>query len=338
MRRPIFAIVIGPTGTYAYMVNGGADILQYSIGADGTLTPLNTPRVSIPGGGEFRDIVVAPSGKYAYTVAWDYTTGNPVVGQYAVGTDGALTAMSTPQRRNSHWNDPTADRRGSFRQVRLRAEQRQRLAIHHRKGWNTGNARDADADDPGHDSHGAVAHRYHRSSIRQVCSRLNAGDTTLSQYKIGASIGAYGALASLSPATVPAVLAGSYGMWISVDPSGQYAYVGKWDNTNVLAIPDRTRGAHRPWHRNHNQCYARENALRQEAHYARRSEYWHRIQFSRRCFRHFFRQYPFRRHLIRSRTVQLERRLWRLGWLDYRRRGVVAETAVEAIQHLPLLL
>lgn len=228
------AIVIGPTGTYAYMVNGSADILQYSIGADGTLTPLNTPRVSIPGGGEFRDIVVAPSGKYAYTVAWDYTTGNPVVGQYAVGTDGALTAMSTPSAAIATGTTPqriVVDPSGRYAYV-LNSDSVSQYIIG-RVGI-LGTPGMLMLMTPATIATGPLPTDIIVHPSGKYVYVTNAGDTTLSQYKIGASIGAYGALASLSPATVPAVLAGSYGMWISVDPSGQYAYVGKWDNTNVL--------------------------------------------------------------------------------------------------------
>ncbi len=222
-------IVIGPTGKYAYIVGGSANplnILQYSIATDGGLVPLSTPAAS--GGGDPSSLVVAPSGKYAYTV------GAGEIRQYTVAADGALTAMSTPTAATATGTYPikiVVDPSGKYAYV-LNSDSISQYTIG-RIGI-LGTPGTLTLMTPATIATGPLPTDITVHPSGKYVYVTNAGDTTVSQYEIGASIGAYGALAPLSPATVPAALAGSYSMWISVDPSGQYAYVGKYDNTNVL--------------------------------------------------------------------------------------------------------
>lgn len=219
-------IVIGPTGKYAYIVGGSANplnVLQYSIGTDGALAPLSTPAAA--GGGDPSSLVVAPSGKYAYTV------GAGEIRQYNVAADGALTAMSTPTAAIATGTSPrkiVVAPSGKYAYVLNNNDSISQYIIG-RVGI-LGTPGMLMLMTPATIATGSLPTDITVYPSGKYVYVTNAGDTTLSQYEIGAN----GALAPLSPATVAVALPGSYGMWISVDPSGQYAYIGKWDNTNVL--------------------------------------------------------------------------------------------------------
>ncbi len=84
---------------YAYVVNqyttnGHQGISQYTVGANGALTPMATPTVDC--GTTPECIVAHPSGKYVYVA--NTLDGIPgTISQYTVGTDGSLTPMTTPK-------------------------------------------------------------------------------------------------------------------------------------------------------------------------------------------------------------------------------------------------
>jgi 6-phosphogluconolactonase (cycloisomerase 2 family) len=86
------SITVDPTGKYAYVVNYGdgtnnSTVSQYSIGADGALTPMTTATVAARTGPH--SIVVDPLGRYAYVANAD-----TLISQYDIGADGALTPMT----------------------------------------------------------------------------------------------------------------------------------------------------------------------------------------------------------------------------------------------------
>jgi len=83
-------VTVDPSGRYAYVANGGGNNLsQYTIGADGSLTPLAAP--TVVAGTNPQSVAIDASGKYVY-VANDGGT----VSQYTVGADGSLAPLSTP--------------------------------------------------------------------------------------------------------------------------------------------------------------------------------------------------------------------------------------------------
>ena len=74
---------------YAYVANGGSNnVSQYTIGSNGSLTPMGTPTVAA--GSSLHSVTVDPSGKYVYVGSY----GNVL--QYTVGSNGSLTPMGTP--------------------------------------------------------------------------------------------------------------------------------------------------------------------------------------------------------------------------------------------------
>lgn len=91
--QPAFGIVSDPSGKYAYVTNccGGSTISQYTIDpTTGQLAAMSSP--TVPSGSNLQGIAMHPSGTYVYAVSADDAT----VSQYAVGSDGSLSAIGTP--------------------------------------------------------------------------------------------------------------------------------------------------------------------------------------------------------------------------------------------------
>ncbi len=91
------AAIVDPTGSYLYVANSGDDTLsQFSIGADGRLTPLAP--ATVPAGTEPVSIAAAvgPSGGHVYVVKSG--AGGPAVAgsvsQFSMGVDGTLMPLS----------------------------------------------------------------------------------------------------------------------------------------------------------------------------------------------------------------------------------------------------
>ena len=93
-------IVLDPKDKFAYVGNfginarippaGPSTISQYSVGANGSLTPLATSSVATGSGPSA--IAIDPASKYVYVA----NLGDNNVGQYTIGADGGLTAMAVP--------------------------------------------------------------------------------------------------------------------------------------------------------------------------------------------------------------------------------------------------
>src|ERR1700722_4568303 len=87
-------VAVNPNGQGAYVVNsaptGSGTISQYTIGAAGLLTPMPAPTVATGQGPVW--ITVDRAGQYAYATNITDNT----VSQFAINSDGSLTALSTP--------------------------------------------------------------------------------------------------------------------------------------------------------------------------------------------------------------------------------------------------
>lgn len=88
-------VVIGldPKGLYAYVVNyttltGFANIAEYTIAADGSLSPANP--TEIQAGIEARSIVTDPQGSHLYVAA----RSSNLILQFGIGTGGVLTPLN----------------------------------------------------------------------------------------------------------------------------------------------------------------------------------------------------------------------------------------------------
>jgi DNA-binding beta-propeller fold protein YncE len=76
----------------AYIVNTNSNtVSMYSLGSDGSLTPLSTATIAT--GADPVSIGINPSGAYAYIS----NSGDNTVSMYAINSStGVLTALSTP--------------------------------------------------------------------------------------------------------------------------------------------------------------------------------------------------------------------------------------------------
>src|SRR6185369_9736610 len=92
------AVVVDPKNRFAYAADFGANdyvpppgpstISQYSIAADGSLTPMTTPTVASGSGPNAMSI--DPAGQYLYVA----NLGDNTIGQYSISAAGALLPMS----------------------------------------------------------------------------------------------------------------------------------------------------------------------------------------------------------------------------------------------------
>lgn len=94
-----WALALSPTGTYAYVANGGvADdggtVSGFTIGTEGSLIPFSGPQT--PAQVAPRDIAVDPSGQFVYVL----NQGNNDVWQYTIGAGGVLTQIGTTATGN----------------------------------------------------------------------------------------------------------------------------------------------------------------------------------------------------------------------------------------------
>jgi 6-phosphogluconolactonase (cycloisomerase 2 family) len=114
---PSFGLV-DPTGQYLYVTEqadrgGGAvgGIAQFTIGANGALTPLSTPVISVSGNP--RSLTLDPTGTYVYLA-----NGTDSILQFSIGAGGALSLVSTTTvGPNSAPNFLTVDPTGQYAYV-----------------------------------------------------------------------------------------------------------------------------------------------------------------------------------------------------------------------------
>ena len=83
------SLAVDPSGKYAYAANSGSNnVSQYTIAANGALTPTST----IAARTNPVALTVDPSGVFVYVA----NLGSADVSQYAIGLNGILTLMATP--------------------------------------------------------------------------------------------------------------------------------------------------------------------------------------------------------------------------------------------------
>ena len=92
------SVAINPAGTFAYVANHGSgsnNINIYSIGSDGSLAYLPGVTVVAAGTSPY-SITINPAGTFAYVSNWAVVNGSNTISMYSIGTNGMLTALSTP--------------------------------------------------------------------------------------------------------------------------------------------------------------------------------------------------------------------------------------------------
>lgn len=268
MTRGTAAVVYTPKA--AYVANLLSNISQYTVGANGVLSPMTA--ATVPSVANPTSIGTDLFGRYAYVTSG----GSPgSVGQYAIAADGGLGALSPASvALPSGWSSMVAvDPMGRYAYVpnQLDGNVRQytvgadgTLAIMATATVTAGMQPDSAIVDPTGrfvyvanaasdnisqftiGATGALTAMFtasvaavdwphgmaiHPSGRYLYATNLNAG--SVSQY----TIGTLGELTSMRAASV---LAGAYPMGIAVDPLGRYAYVA---NRDISSISQYTIGA-----------------------------------------------------------------------------------------------
>ena len=228
-------LAVDPSGKYVYVTNlkGGASntggsISQYGIQADGTLAPLN-PAVIAQGGGS-TDILVHPTGKWAYAVS-SKNPGAAVV-QYTIGADGTLTQASSALTSYVFPNFLTIDPSGRFLYVTIQNGSIDQFTIDPTTGALTAMT-PASVNFTGAGSTTFAVTVHPSGKWAYVTDYYGA----IAEYAIDP---ATGALSPLADTTVDGAV--QFAAWITVDPSGKYAYVAN-AGTTTNAISQYTVGA-----------------------------------------------------------------------------------------------
>jgi len=213
------SVTVDPSGKYVYVANNdyfGSTISQYTIGADGMLTPM-TPATLVTGANP-DSVTVDPSGRYAYVAS---SGASSLVFQYTIGATGQLTPFTTPLYvgTGSTPYSITVDPSGRYAYVANNGS------------WNISQYTI--------DANGVltpmtpffVATDSYPNSITvdpsgKYAYVANSGSGDISQYTIGAT-------GALTPMTTATVAAGSKPYSVTVAPSGKYAYVADFVDNNV---------------------------------------------------------------------------------------------------------
>jgi 6-phosphogluconolactonase (cycloisomerase 2 family) len=94
-----YSVSVDPSGRFLYVVTMpqdppglSASIAQYSIGSDGTLTPLVPAYVSVPASAS-GPLAIDPSGQHAYLAGATSAPGGQV-SQFSIGADGTLAQLA----------------------------------------------------------------------------------------------------------------------------------------------------------------------------------------------------------------------------------------------------
>jgi len=222
-----FSLAVDPSNQYLYVANytkpgtvAPGSISQYTIGADGSLTPMANPTVATLLGPN--SIAVNPKGPYVYVA--DYNSS--AVSQYNIGAGGALTPMTVPFVTAGAGLVPASiavtpagtyayvadnDTAGVVYQYRISPTDGSLTPLTPQPSVTAGKDPQWVAVDPS----------------GQYVYVANTGDGSISQYTINQ---ATGVLTPMNPATV---LSGASPLFIAIDAKGQNAYVVNQGDSTV---------------------------------------------------------------------------------------------------------
>jgi 6-phosphogluconolactonase (cycloisomerase 2 family) len=225
-----WSIAVHPTGKWAYVsINQRQIINQYTVGADGALSPMTPP--SVVGGFSPDTVAVDPSGKYAYLANG---RGNNV-SQYTIDqTTGALSPMTPPTA-------PAGGTFGSENAWFVVVEPKGKYA--YVTNYFDGSVSQYNIDQtngtlsPMTPATVVTAGVYAASiavdplgKYAYVANPAGTGSNSVIQFNISPTDG------TLSPMTPPAVSAGGAGAAnITIDPTGKYAYATSGAGSHSVA-------------------------------------------------------------------------------------------------------
>ncbi len=205
-------IAIHPSGRFAYAVNQtGRSLSQYAVGAGGTLTPLSPATVTVTTVGGPTGIVAEPSGRFVFV-----SVSNAIVAPFAVAADGTLSPLSpatvpTGMSPNSiavlPWSGALFVGNSSNNNL---------------SQYSLGAAGALTALSPATVATGMFPVSLAIDPAGRWLYSANANSSDVGQFSVGAT----GALTPLNPARVVTGTVGTNNpTWVTVDPSGRYAYV-----------------------------------------------------------------------------------------------------------------
>ena len=212
-------IAADPAGKYVYVSNvSGNSVSQFTIGADGVLAPMSTPTISIGPGPSFYpwSIAVHPTGSWTYVSVML----RPLIYQYAVGADGALSPMTPATVAGGNYPYTVAVHpSGKYAYL---ANGRDNTVSQYTVNQTTGalTAMTPATVAAGGTSGSENAWRVAVDPKGKYAYVTNYFDGTVSQYAVNQT---NGALSAMTPATV--VTSALYARSIAIDPLGKYAYV-----------------------------------------------------------------------------------------------------------------
>jgi 6-phosphogluconolactonase (cycloisomerase 2 family) len=227
------SVITDPSGKYVYAANFSNNALpstlsQYTVGADGVLTPM-TPATVAAGAGP-RSITVDPTGKYVYLLNQHDAT----ISQYTIAANGALTPM-TPATVATGVTPTgiTLDPSGK----RLYAACFTSSAVYQ---YTIGANGALVPMTPATVAAGAGSWDIAIDPSGKYAYVANGTANTISQYSVSAS----GALAAMATTSVPA--GGLYPYYVGIDPASKYVYVANHDSLNVSQFTIGATGALTP--------------------------------------------------------------------------------------------
>jgi DNA-binding beta-propeller fold protein YncE len=222
------AVAATPNGKYLYATNYGAGnnydrgdtVSQYSIGADGTLTPLSPASVTTTAGP--LQIAVSPDGKNAY-VASDGGGPNGNVTEYSIAADGTLHQIGTLNDPNFNFPSGVAVSPDGT-SVYVADQESGSIFEFNRASDGTLTAK----------STGSVSFNGGYNPVLALTPDGNylyaAGDSgEIDQYSVGSG-------GQLSPLTVPSVTTLGSTLGLVVSPNGQNVYTSNCINGPASAI------------------------------------------------------------------------------------------------------
>ena len=217
--KPV-SVTVDSTGQYAYVVNAGngsipGTISQYTIGNDGTLAAMAPATVTA--GLSPYSIAVDPLGPYAYVANY----GDGTVSEYT-STGGALTQLATISAGSNPYS-VTIDPLGRYAYV---ANYGSNNVSQYSIG--AGGVLAAMTAGPVAAGSNPISVTVDPSGTHAYVANYSSGAIagTVSEYSISTG----GALTAMTPATVAA---GPNPESVTVDPSGQFAYVANYGSNNV---------------------------------------------------------------------------------------------------------
>jgi len=215
-----------PAAQYVYLTNQNVNtISQYSIAANGSLTPLNPATVST--GPDPQNVTIDPTNHYVYVATFTDST----ITEYVIGADGTLTADTLAQIVELPGSYPWGIS-VSHAAPHLFVVDYGNMTILPYVIGPSGHLQGAIAPAP-------TGRTPWWSVVSPNGANLyvaNNDDSTISQYLIAAD-------ASLVQLNPPTVATGKAPRGVTVDPSGHHAYVANFDDNTVSMYNITANGA-----------------------------------------------------------------------------------------------